>query len=156
LENKFAPLPLTIPLDSDIERSLSEVYKVTSKLRSSFGDVYATYAATFYIGMFAPYKVMEKFSEYSTRPFTLAFSNLPGLIKPIYLDGRKSLKMQHYLIPGGVTGMALSLLSYVDFFKIGLVVDDTIMTDPQTLVDLIEANLNKVIKLAADATAKPK
>ena len=62
-------------------------------MRNSFGDVYATYAATFYIGMFAPYKVMEMFSEYSTRPFTLAFSNLPGLLKPINIDGRKSIKM---------------------------------------------------------------
>jgi len=139
---------MTIPHESDIERSIAEIFKVTSKLRNSFGDVYATYAATFYMGMFAPYKLMELFSVYSTRPFTLAFSNLPGLLKPIELDGRKSIKMQSYLIPGGVTGMALSLLSYIDFFKIGLVVDDTIMQDPQTLVDLIEENLNKAIKLA--------
>ena len=33
LENKFAPWPLVIPLESDIRKSLKEVSKVTSKLR---------------------------------------------------------------------------------------------------------------------------
>ena len=48
--------------------------------------------------------------------------------------------------------MGLSCLSYVDYFKIGLCVDDSIMKDPQTLVDLIEKNLQKVFKLAQSKT----
>jgi cysteine synthase len=49
--------------------------------------------------------------------------------------------MQIYFIPSGHTGMALSCISYVDYFKITLTVDDTIMKDPQILLDLIEANI---------------
>ena len=96
-------------------------------MRSGLGDVYSTYASTFYAGMFLPYKALELFSDFSTKPYTLAFSNLPGLLKSLTFDGRRSLKMQIYLIPAGVTGMGLSCLSYVDFFKITLTVDDSIM-----------------------------
>jgi len=38
--------------------------------------------------------------------------------------------MQNYVQPAGLTGLGLSCLSYSDYFKIGFVVDDAIMTDP--------------------------
>ena len=78
-----------------------------------------------------------------TKPYTMAFSNTPGLLKPIVYDGRKSIKMQYYFIASGLTGMAMSALSYVDYFKITLTTDDTIMKDPQVLLDLIEKNIRK-------------
>jgi hypothetical protein len=92
-ENKFAPFPMTIPLESDIDQSLVEVHKVTSRLRNGLGEVYAAYAATWYGSMFAPKWLLSWFSVFSTKPYTLAFSNLPGLLKPIVFDGRKSIKM---------------------------------------------------------------
>ena len=49
--------------------------------------------------------------------------------------------MQYYFIPAGYVGMGLSALSYVDFFKITLTTDDSIMKDPQVLLDLIEKNI---------------
>lgn len=139
---------MTIPLESDINRSLVEVHKVTSRLRNGFGEVYAAYAAAWYSGMFSPNWLLSLFSIFSTKPYTLAFSNLPGLLKPIVFDGRKSIKMQNYMIPAGVTGIGISCLSYVDYFKIGMVVDDSIMKEPQVLVDRIENNLRLVIEKA--------
>ncbi len=98
---------MTIPLESDINRSLVEVQKVTSRLRNAFGEVYAAYAAAWFSGMFVPKWLLFLFSIFSTKPYTLAFSNLPGLLKPIVFDGRKSIKMQTYLIPAGVTGIGI-------------------------------------------------
>jgi NRPS condensation-like uncharacterized protein len=92
-ENKFAPVPMTIPLSSDLKTSMSEVAKVTAKLRNQFIDVYATYAMTFYSCMFLPYYFLNWFQSKSTLPYTLAFSNTPGLVKPITFEGRKSIKM---------------------------------------------------------------
>lgn len=103
--------------------------------------MYATYAGTYYLTMFAPYILLNYAYMKSSIPYTLAFSNVPGLLKPILFSGKKSIKMQLYFIPAGHTGMALQCLSYVDFFKITLTVDDTIMKDPQTLLDLIEGNI---------------
>jgi WS/DGAT C-terminal domain len=62
-------------------------------MRSGLGDIYATYAATFYSSMFVPYKLLEWFSVFSTMPYTMAFSNTPGLLKSLTFDGRHSIKM---------------------------------------------------------------
>lgn len=145
-ENKFAPFPLTIPLNTDLQTSLEQVKRVTSQLRNSLGDVYATYAATYYLTMFMPYALMNWFQDLSTLPYTLAFSNTPGLLRPLEFDGRKSIKMQNYIIPGGATGIGLSCLSYADYFKIGLVVDEAIMKEPHEIVKRIEENLRECMK----------
>lgn len=39
--------------------------------------------------------------------------------------------------------MGLACISYCDYFKITLTTDDTIMRDPQVLLDLIELNIRK-------------
>jgi len=129
-ENKFAPVPLRVPLKSDVNDSLREVPKVTSQLRHRFIDIYATYMGTYYTCMFMPYVFLNYFLMQQTIPYTMAFSNTPGLLKPIWYEGKKSIKMQYYFIPTGYVGMGLSSLSYVDYFKITLTVDDAIMKDP--------------------------
>ena len=96
---------------------------------------------SYYSSMFTPYFILDWFLMKSTIPYTLAFSNTPGLLKPITIEDKKSIKMQFYFVASGHTGMALSCLSYVDYFKITLTVDDTIMKDPQTLLDLVEKNI---------------
>lgn len=129
-ENKFAPVSLTIPINKDLNQALKEVPRVTSTLRSQLFDVYAAYAMTFYTVMITPYWILNWFSGFSTRPFTLSFSNVPGLIKPITFQGRKSIMMSNYILPVGKTGLTVSCLSYVDWLKIGCVADDAVMRNP--------------------------
>ena len=140
-ENKFAPVPLTLPLNKDLKQSFEDIGRATAHLKTAFIDVYATYAMSYYSSMFSPYFLQNWFLMKSTEPYTLAFSNTPGLLKPISYEGKKSKKMQFYFVPSGRAGMALSALSYVDYYKITLTVDDTIMKDPQTLLDLLEKNI---------------
>ena len=89
-ENKFAPVPLQIPLNNSIDESFKAVPKVTRLLRDHFIDIYATYAMTYYFTMFAPYFVQDKFLMKSTEPYTMAFSNTPGLLHPIKIGDSKS------------------------------------------------------------------
>eukprot|EP00347_Sterkiella_histriomuscorum_P014567 403360388 len=140
-ENKFAPVPLTIPLDSDLTKSIQKVSKVTSQLRSQFLDIYATYAMSFYSIKFTPNFLSDWFIKKSTMPYTLAFSNVPGLLRPLEQDGKKSVLMCNYLIPSGHTGLAIGAISYSEYFKITCVSDSAIMTDPQVLLDMVEKNL---------------
>lgn len=92
-ENKFAPVPLVVPLSDTLEESFRAVPKVTRLLREHFIDIYCTYACTYYFTMFAPYFVLDWFLMQSTKPYTLAFSNTPGLLKPILVEGKPSKKM---------------------------------------------------------------
>lgn len=96
---------------------------------------------SFYSIKFFPYFSQDWFIRKSTLPYTLAFSNVPGLLKPLEADGKKSIMMCNYVIPSGHTGLAIGAISYADYFKITIVADSAIMTDPQTLLDLIEKNL---------------
>jgi hypothetical protein len=54
---------MTIPLSRTMEESLIKVPKVTASLRTSFGDVYATYAASYYSSMFLPHKILDLFID---------------------------------------------------------------------------------------------
>jgi hypothetical protein len=80
--------------------------------------------------MFLPYFILNLSMGFSTMPYTLAFSNTPGLLKPLRFEDKKSIKSHYYVVPTGHTGIAFSCFSYVDYFKITCSVDDTIMKDP--------------------------
>ncbi len=100
------------------------------------------YAMSYYTSMFSPYFLQNWFIRKSTLPFTLAFSNTPGPLKPVTADVvKKSIMMTSYIIASGHTGIAFSALSYVDYFKITCLSDTAILKDPQTLVDLMEDNI---------------
>jgi hypothetical protein len=49
--------------------------------------------------------------------------------------------MTAYIIASGKTGIALSAISYVDYFKISCLSDEAVLKEPQVLIDLIEKNL---------------
>lgn len=129
-ENKFAPVPLIVPLNKSLDDSFKAVPPVTRLIRDHFIDIYGTYAMTYYFTMFAPYFVLDYFLMKSTAPYTLAFSNTPGLLKPIQLEQGISHKMHFYFIPSGLAGMGLACISYVNFFKFTLTTDDSIMKEP--------------------------
>lgn len=85
---------------------------------------------SYYSIMFTPYFLSDWFITKSTIPYTMAFSNVPGLLKPLEQNGKKSIMMTNFFIPAGVTGVGLGAISYVDYFKITLTADTAIMNDP--------------------------
>jgi hypothetical protein len=97
LENKFAVVPLTIPLNKDMQASLREIPKATQMIRSKFGQIYATYIATKFTMTLLPYFMTNWYMNFSTLAFTFAFSNVPGLLKPIKTFGRDHLSMTTYI-----------------------------------------------------------
>mmetsp|Transcript_174 Transcript_174/g.189 ORF Transcript_174/g.189 Transcript_174/m.189 type:complete len:103 (+) Transcript_174:757-1065(+) len=98
--------------------------------------------------MLLPYSLMNSALAITSNPFTLCFSNTPGLLRPITISGKKSIMMQVYIQSSGKCGLAFSCISYVDYFKICCVSDVGIIKDPQILVDLLEKNIRDSYKLA--------
>ena len=82
LENKFAAMPLQVPLCSEMNSSYEKIKKVTKHLKGSISTIYAMYALTYWtntlLPRFMPWATVEQESE----KFSLAFSNTPGPIKP--------------------------------------------------------------------------
>jgi len=87
LENKFAVLPVTLPLTENMSSAYPKVQKVTKFLKESMALVYAMYALTFYANIFCPRIIPLLSADSTSKKFTMAFSNTPGPIKPfLYSD----------------------------------------------------------------------
>jgi hypothetical protein len=89
IENKLAFVDFNIPLSDSIADSISQTPYATKKLRTAYGMVYATYFSASLALNFLPYYVINQFLNQSTRAFTLAFSNTPGVLKSITMKGSK-------------------------------------------------------------------
>jgi len=93
-------------------------------------------------------------SENITLPYTLAFSNTPGLLRPLELKGGyRTHKMCNYIVTPGHCGLTVSFLSYADYMHISIVSDIAICKDPKKLLEKVEETLTKLIsthKFTAD------
>ena len=83
LENKFAPMPLKIPLESQSDKALASSSRVARDMRKQFAKMYTIYVLSLFIGFFVPTFMLKLASEKMTKPFTMAFSNTPGILKRI-------------------------------------------------------------------------
>ena len=128
LENKFAPIPLTIPVEKDMLKTLSAVKRVTKQLKSQFAITYCMYVLGIVTGMLLPGFVCSLIADKASLPYTLAFSNTPGILKPVSFGNVPSLGFHSYVIPGGRIGICISVISYGGGFRLAMTADSSIMT----------------------------
>ena len=105
--------------------------------------MFATYISTLVLVSIMPYYISNWFLNCSTLPYTLAFSNTPGLNVPISIFGKKYIDMTTYVQSSSHVGLTISCISYVDFIKFTCVSDDTVLKDPRGLISLIEKNISE-------------
>ena len=84
LENKFSVLPIRIPLIKTMEEAYPKIKKVTNKVKNSMSLIYGMYALAFWQSQLFPRWVSKFILLFSSQKFTVAFSNTPGAIKPVY------------------------------------------------------------------------
>jgi NRPS condensation-like uncharacterized protein len=54
LENKFAPMPIDLPLFEDIEKAIPAILKITKGMKNAFIESYATYIISLTCGALLP------------------------------------------------------------------------------------------------------
>jgi len=81
LENKFAPMPLKIDLASDSKSALERAKRVSREMKKSFSKIYAVYLIGLVTSYFTPLFLLKITGDKITKPFTLAFSNTPGVLR---------------------------------------------------------------------------
>lgn len=145
LENKFAPVGIVLPLKSDVTEEMGIVAKITKLMKKRFPMVYALYAISYFGIMFGPNTFSSWFLETGSKPFTLAFSNLPGLLKPATFNGSKAIKMIGYFVPAGRCAACIMCISYNEFIKLSCSFDSSLGVHPQELMDLMERNISKCL-----------
>jgi NRPS condensation-like uncharacterized protein len=87
LENKFAVVPLTVPLCENMETAYKKIQNATKHLKHSISYVYAMYALAYWANILVPRFVPKAFVDIMSNKYTISFSNTPGPIKPFYYTG---------------------------------------------------------------------
>lgn len=115
LENKFAAIPLTVPVTESMSKAYDKVTKISSVLRQNFSLVYSYYALIFWSQFLLPRLAALYGLGQVSKKFTMAFSNTPGPIKPFTYkkDGSviRNLHAQSYIMVSGQIGLALNCVS---------------------------------------------
>lgn len=114
LENKFAPMALKIDLEDDAHSALERTKRVSRDMKKSFGKVYATYFLSLCTAYFTPLWLMKLGAESVTKPFTMAFSNTPGVLRKIHYKEVATLGMFSSFVCSGRCAMAIAILSYAE------------------------------------------
>jgi hypothetical protein len=147
MENKFAPVPLTIPLHDDPIAALGKVKKVTATLRTAFGKIYATYWLARVLGGLLPGFVVRAVAEMGSLPATLAFSNVPGVIKQISYKGCATVGTYTAINCSGKCAIAVNAISYCAGVTFSVTADTAVMDDPRELKDLLSEVMNTYISI---------
>jgi len=67
-----------------MESAYDKVSPIMSKLKSKFLMIYASYAVSFWANLGLPKTIPRRIVDQATKKISLAFSNVPGPIKPLY------------------------------------------------------------------------
>lgn len=135
LENKFAAIPLTVPLAPSMEEAYPIVKKASKFIKTGFSSVcfvYGTYLTQKITSMMLAKCLVRQFIDLISEKNTLAFSNTPGPIKPFQYydkDGRKirTIQSSTYIQLPGRIGLSLSCISFCNSFKIAVSGDNNVL-----------------------------
>ena len=114
LENKFAPMPLKIDLESDVHSALEKTKRVSRDMKKSFAKIYAIYFLSLITSYFLPLFLLKLGAEKVTKPFTMAFSNTPGVLRKIHYKEVATMGMMTSFICSGRCAMSIAILSYAE------------------------------------------
>lgn len=152
LENKFAAIPLTLPLTKDMPSAYPEIQKGTKFLKSSMTLVYALYALGYWSNKLMPRSIVKNFTSEQSDKFSIGFSNTPGPIKPFFYkdNGREIFQMYSatYLVLAGKIGLNLACTSFCNSFKITCTSDTGVYDEKEVeqLCKLVEELILKEIE----------
>lgn len=66
-----------------------------------------------------------------SKPFTLAFSNTPGILQEIKIKNTQVEGLASLVVPGGRVGICISIISFVDGIRVSATADTSIMNKKQ-------------------------
>ena len=76
--------------------------------------MYTIYLLSMFIGLFVPTFILKLAAEKMTKPFTMAFSNTPGILKKIQYKESTTRGMTTAFICAGRVAISVGILSYAE------------------------------------------
>lgn len=149
MENKFAPASMRIPLIEEPADCLQSIKKETAKLKKSFGVIYFMYFFADFTALLVSDFVKRIIADDLTRPFTLAFSNTPGLLRPIQVRETKVNSMATIVAPQGRVGLCIAIISYFEDIRVTGLADSSVLSKQELrkLVNYINEAIQRYIEI---------
>lgn len=138
-------------------KAVEKIQAITKNFKAHFGQVYASYVLSIVMGALIPESFIRLVSHQITLPYTMAFTNVPGILKPISYKGVTTQSMKSFVVPAGASGMALCALSFNGKFILTFNKDTCIDVDSQEIIQQIENAIMSYVELAEkdqDVTSK--
>lgn len=148
LENKFAPMPLKIDLEMDAKKALERASRVSRDMKKQFAKIYAMYFLSLVSGYLLPIFLLKLGAEKVSKPFTMAFSNTPGVLRKISYKEVETLGMTTSFICSGRLAMAIAMLSYSDQIQFSVTMDTCISECPKEIRKRFEESIEEMIEMA--------
>jgi diacylglycerol O-acyltransferase len=148
LGNKFGLVFLPLPVGtSGSYRRLVEVHRRMQEIKEG-RDGAVSYGLLSATG-FTPEVVERRIIDLFTAKGTAVMTNVPGPSEPVYLAGTAVRTALVWAPTSGHIGMSVSIFSYRGEVTVGLMVDATLVPDPDHIVTRLERELESLAKLGA-------
>jgi hypothetical protein len=107
---------------------LIQIKKKTSEMKKTMPQIYFMYLLGVITALLTPDFINKPIMNYLTQPFTLAFSNTPGLLKPMQFINTTVTGMLTAVVPSGKVGICISVISFHDGIRVTCLSDSSLMT----------------------------
>ena len=117
-------------------------------MKKSFIKVYTIYFIAIIVGYMVPVFFQKLMAEKMTKPFTLAFSNTPGVLRKVNYKDVTTTGMFSSFICAGRVPISIAILSYAEKIQFSVTMDTCVNEKPQELRDRFQKALDEFIELA--------
>ena len=154
LGNKFGLVMLPLPVGtSGSYRRLVEVHRRMQQIKTG-RDGPVSYGLLSAIGM-TPEPIERRIVDLFSAKGTAVMTNVPGPREPVYLAGTPVRAVLVWAPTSGHIGMSVSIFSYRGEVTVGLMVDATLVPDPEEIVAALERELYALGKLDLAGRRRP-
>ena len=117
-------------------------------MKRSFAKIYAVYLLGLITSRFTPMWLMKLTGDKITKPFTMAFSNTPGVLRRINYKDSVTLGSFSSFICGGRVAISIAIISYAENIKFSVTADTSVSVDPKELRDKLQQSIDEMLALA--------
>ena len=104
---------------------------MSKKMKNSFAKIYAIYFLSLLTTNFVPTFMMKIGADKMTKPFTLAFSNTPGILRKIRTTPNcVTEQLISSFICAGRLPISIAIISYAEKLEFSVLMDTCVNVEP--------------------------
>ena len=92
--------------------------------------------------------ILKLGAEKMSKPFTMAFSNTPGVLRRFHYKEVSTLGMVSSFVCSGRCAMAIAILSYAEQIQFSITMDSCISESPKEIRRRLEESIDEMIEMA--------